>query len=98
METASRYGSKPDTYSYAMAKDVTLEVTMDGNGPQMGENAQLVIVFKNESSEHRSATINSQVAVMYYTGVLKGIVKKDDLEVHLKPGEGEFLFVIYTLG
>ncbi|XP_062870938.1 protein-glutamine gamma-glutamyltransferase K-like [Trichomycterus rosablanca] len=87
VETASRYGSKPDTYSSAMAKDVTLEVTMEGKGPQMGENAQLSIILKNDSSEQRSITMHSQVAVMYYTGVLKGIVKKDDLEVQLKPGE-----------
>nr|XP_061795153.1 protein-glutamine gamma-glutamyltransferase K-like [Nerophis lumbriciformis] len=87
VETASRYGSKPDVYSSPMAEDVRVEVKMEGEGPRMGADAQLSIVVKNLSSEPRRTTLHSQVAVMYYTGVLKGTIKKEQLPVELLPNE-----------
>ncbi|XP_017573407.1 protein-glutamine gamma-glutamyltransferase K-like [Pygocentrus nattereri] len=91
VETASRYGSKPDTYTITGSKDVTVEVSMEGQGPHMGEDAELSIVLKNTSSEPRSTVLHSQVAVMYYTGVHKATVKKDDVLVELKPNEVQTL-------
>lgn len=88
METASRYGSKPDAYSTPVAEDVTVEVKMDGEGPRMGADAKLSILVKNLSSQPRQATLHSQVAVMYYTGVLKGTIKKEQMSVELSPNEG----------
>lgn len=88
METASRYGSKPDAYSAPMAEDVHLEVKMNGEGPKMGADAQLSILVKNQSSQPRTTTLHSQVAVMYYTGVLKGTIKKEQMSVELLPNEG----------
>uniref|UniRef100_A0A671SQR9 Protein-glutamine gamma-glutamyltransferase K n=1 Tax=Sinocyclocheilus anshuiensis TaxID=1608454 RepID=A0A671SQR9_9TELE len=79
VETACRYGSKPDVYSSPIAEDVRVEVMMEGEGPRMGGDAQLKIVVKNTSSQPRRTTLHSQVAVMYYTGVLKDTVKKDTL-------------------
>uniref|UniRef100_A0A3P8WU00 Protein-glutamine gamma-glutamyltransferase K n=2 Tax=Cynoglossus semilaevis TaxID=244447 RepID=A0A3P8WU00_CYNSE len=87
VETACRYGSKPDVYSTAMAEDVGVEVKMEGEGPRMGADAKLSIVVKNQSSFPRKATLHSQVAVMYYTGVLKGTIKKDQIPVELMPNE-----------
>lgn len=88
VETASRYGSKPDAYSSPMAEDVSVEVKMDGEGPKMGADAKLKILVKNQSSQPRQTTLHSQVAVMYYTGVLKGTIKKEELPVELSPNEG----------
>ena len=88
VETASRYGSKPDVYSSPLAEDVSVEVKMDGEGPRMGADAQLSIVVKNLSSQPRRTTLHSQVAVMYYTGVLKGTIKKEEMPVELLPNEG----------
>ena len=88
VETASRYGSRPDTYSSPRAEDVSVEVEMEGEGPRMGSDAKLIIKVKNMSSQPRNTTLHSQVAVMYYTGVLKGTVKKDELPVKLNPNEG----------
>lgn len=90
METACRYGSKPDVYSSPAAEDVQVEVRMEGEGPRMGGDAHLKIVVKNLSSQPRRANLHSQVAVMYYTGVLKDTVKKDRLPVELMPQEGQF--------
>uniref|UniRef100_A0A8C7WCW6 Protein-glutamine gamma-glutamyltransferase K n=1 Tax=Oncorhynchus mykiss TaxID=8022 RepID=A0A8C7WCW6_ONCMY len=87
VETASRYGTKPDVYSTSMAEDVSLEVKLEGEGPRMGADAQLTIVITNFSSQTRKTTLHIQVAVMYYTGVLKGTVKKDKMPVALKPNE-----------
>uniref|UniRef100_A0A8C2AB47 Protein-glutamine gamma-glutamyltransferase K n=1 Tax=Cyprinus carpio TaxID=7962 RepID=A0A8C2AB47_CYPCA len=81
VETACRYGSKPDIYSSPIAEDVRVEVRMEGEGPRMGGDAQLKIVVKNNSSQPRRTTLHSQVAVMYYTGVLKDTVKKDTLNI-----------------
>ena len=88
METASRYGSKPNMYSAPMAEDVCVEVKMEGEGPRMGNDAQLTIVVKNLSSQPRQTTLHSQVAVMYYTGVLRNAIKKDKIPVELLPNEG----------
>ncbi|XP_051557640.1 protein-glutamine gamma-glutamyltransferase K-like [Myxocyprinus asiaticus] len=91
VETACRYGSKPDMYSSPIAEDVHVEVKMDGEGPRMGGDAKLKIVVKNLSSQPRRTTLNSQVAVMYYTGVLKDTVKKDKLPVELMPNEEKII-------
>jgi len=88
VETASRFGSKPNVYSTAMAEDVCIEVTMEGEGPQMGADVQLSIRVKNLSSQPRRTTLHSRVAVMYYTGVLKGTIKKEQIHVELLPNEG----------
>lgn len=90
VETASRYGNKPDVYSKPMAEDVSVEVQMEGEGPRMGADAKLSIVVKNLSSQPRRTTLHSQVSIMYYTGVLKGTIKKDELPVELLPNEGLF--------
>lgn len=87
VETASRYGSKPDVYSPPIAEDVSVEVKMEGEGPRMGADAQLTILVKNLSSQPRRTTLHSQVAVMYYTGVLKGTIKKEQMAVELLPNE-----------
>lgn len=71
-----------------MAEDVCIEVKMEGEGPRMGSDAQLSILVKNLSSQPRQTTLHSQVAVMYYTGVLKGTIKKEQVPVELLPNEG----------
>ncbi|KAK3547218.1 hypothetical protein QTP86_017587 [Hemibagrus guttatus] len=91
VETATRYGSKPNIYPTSVAKDVTLTVTMKGEGPRMGEDAKLYVNLKNDSLGMRSTILHSQVAVMYYTGVQKVMVKKDDTVVQLKPNEVQTL-------
>lgn len=90
VELASQHGSKPNVYSSAMAEDVSVEVKMDGEGPRMGNDAKLSILVKNLSSSPRRTTLHSQVAVMYYTGVLKGTIKKDQMPVELLANEGWF--------
>lgn len=89
METACRYGSKSEAYSSPAAEDVTVEVTMDGEGPKMGRDADLIIVLRNSSKETRQISLHSQVSVMYYTGVHKATVRKDQTDVELLPSEGE---------
>ncbi|KAK3518803.1 hypothetical protein QTP70_014891, partial [Hemibagrus guttatus] len=87
VETASRYGSKPNTYPRPMASDVTLQVAVKGKGPWVGEDAQLSFTLENSCTEKRSIELYCQVAIMYYTGVLKGTVKKDEIAVKLKSKE-----------
>lgn len=89
METASRYGSKPNTYSSPMAEDVSVEVKIDDKGARLGADAELRILVKNLSSDPRRTTLHSQVAVMYYTGVVKGTIKKEQITVELQPNEGD---------
>ncbi|TWW72986.1 Protein-glutamine gamma-glutamyltransferase K [Takifugu flavidus] len=82
-----RYGSKPNTYSSPVAEDVSVEVKIDDEGARMGADAQLSILVKNLSSHPRRTTLHSQVAVMYYTGVVKGTIKKEQISVELQPNE-----------
>uniref|UniRef100_A0A8C2WCP5 Protein-glutamine gamma-glutamyltransferase K n=1 Tax=Cyclopterus lumpus TaxID=8103 RepID=A0A8C2WCP5_CYCLU len=94
VETASRYGSKAEAYSSPTAEDVSVEVTMDGEGPKMGSDAGLTITLRNSSSERRQLVLHSQAAVMYYTGVHKATVRKDETEVDLQPNEGGLADVV----
>ncbi|XP_042338968.1 protein-glutamine gamma-glutamyltransferase K-like [Plectropomus leopardus] len=87
VETACSYGSKAEAYSPPTAEDISVEVTMDGDGPEMGKNAELDIILRNSSSEERKLILHSQVAVMYYTGVHKATVRKDTADVDLLPNE-----------
>lgn len=89
METACRYGSKASAFSPAKAEDVSVEVTMDGQGPIMGSDAELTITLRNSSSETRTVALNSHGVVMYYTGVPKATVRKDSLDVDVSPKSGE---------
>ncbi|KAB5546674.1 hypothetical protein PHYPO_G00074750 [Pangasianodon hypophthalmus] len=91
VETASRYGSKPNVYPSAVANDVKFQVSVEGEGPWVGEDARLSFTLNNGSSEKRSTKLYCQVAIMYYTGVLKGTVKKDEIVVTLKPREVQTL-------
>ncbi|XP_041791244.1 protein-glutamine gamma-glutamyltransferase K-like [Chelmon rostratus] len=87
VETACSYGSKAEAYSSPTAEDVSIEVTMDGEGPKMGRDAELTITLQNSSSQHREVILHSQLAVMYYTGVHKATVRKDRTDVDLLPNE-----------
>eukprot|EP00064_Thunnus_orientalis_P005006 superscaffoldBa00000475_g5019 len=91
VETACRYGSKSDAYSSPIAEDVSVEVTMDGEGPKMGRDAELTITLRNSSSENRKVMLHSQAAVMYYTGVHKTTVIRDKTDVDLLPNEVNIL-------
>ncbi|KAF7652103.1 hypothetical protein LDENG_00101280 [Lucifuga dentata] len=68
-----------------------MEVTMDGEGPRMGGDAELNIVMQNSSSEHCSIILHSRVSVVYYMGVHKATVKKDITEVDLQPSKTKVL-------
>lgn len=96
METACSYGSKAEAYSSPTAEDVSVEVTMDGEGPKMGRDAELTITLQNSSSQQRTVILHGQVAVMYYTGVHKATVRKDDTDVDLPPNEGEWSFSVWV--
>ncbi|XP_029285692.1 protein-glutamine gamma-glutamyltransferase K-like [Cottoperca gobio] len=87
VETACSYGSKSEAYTSPTVEDVSVEVTMDGEGPQMGKDAELTITLQNSSSEQRTLVLHGQVAVMYYTGVHKATVRKDTTDVTLEPNE-----------
>lgn len=89
VETACRYGTKPNVYASTGTDDVCMEVRVEGEGPRMGSDANLKIVLKNQSEKPRKTTLHSQVAVMYYTGVLKDTVKSEKISVDLLPNEGK---------
>ncbi len=89
VETACQYGSKASIYNISSANDVSIQITMDGEEPQLGADAKLAITVKNTSSELRTFTLHGQVVIMYYTGVYHATVKKDQIPVELQPNEGE---------
>ncbi|XP_070764611.1 protein-glutamine gamma-glutamyltransferase K-like [Enoplosus armatus] len=91
VETACSYGSKAEAFSSPTAEDVSVEVTMEGEGPKMGGDAELTIMLRNSSSEQRKVVLHSQVAVMYYTGVHKDTFRKDRTDVDMLPNEEKIL-------
>ncbi|XP_020774480.2 LOW QUALITY PROTEIN: protein-glutamine gamma-glutamyltransferase K-like [Boleophthalmus pectinirostris] len=91
VETACKYGSKAESCPTPTAEDVSLEVSMEGTGPQMGKDVDLTVSLKNSSSENRTVSLHSQTAVMYYTGVHKATVKRDATNIDLLPNEVKML-------
>lgn len=89
VETACSYGSKAEAFSAPTAEDVTITVALDGEGPFMGQDAELSIVLRNSSSQQRTLDLHSQASVMYYTGVHKATVRRDRTDVDILPNEGE---------
>ncbi|XP_056126689.1 protein-glutamine gamma-glutamyltransferase K [Rhinichthys klamathensis goyatoka] len=87
VETACQYGSKSGMYDVSSADDVTVQITIDGEEPQLGADAKLAVTVKNTSAEQRTFNLHSQVAVIYYTGVYKSTVKKDEIPIELQPNE-----------
>ncbi|KAA0706761.1 Protein-glutamine gamma-glutamyltransferase K [Triplophysa tibetana] len=87
VETACQYGTKAGIYCPSGTEDVTVEITMGEEEPQLGADAKLSITIQNMSSEQRSVTLFGQVEVVYYTGVHKATVKKDQVPVDLQPSE-----------
>ncbi|KAG9329935.1 hypothetical protein JZ751_028506 [Albula glossodonta] len=87
VETACRYGTRPNVYSSPFAEDVLMVVKIEGEGPRIGADAHLKIILHNQSCHSRSTTLHSQVSVMYYTGVIKGTVRRDQIPVELMPNE-----------
>ncbi len=89
VDTACQYGSKAAIYNISSANDVSIQITTDGEEPQLGSDVKLAITVTNTSSELRTFTLHGQVAIMYYTGVYKATVRKDQIPVELQPNEGE---------
>ncbi|KAG2463203.1 TGM1 glutamyltransferase, partial [Polypterus senegalus] len=86
VETACRYGTKPNVYDGPEAEDILVEVNTE-ESVQMGSDACMKILLKNSSSTSRTIRLQGHVAVMYYTGVLKGTIKKEKTEVVLQANE-----------
>ncbi|KAL1250458.1 hypothetical protein QQF64_021463 [Cirrhinus molitorella] len=86
-ETAVRHGLRRCTYPLPCAEDVVCEVSLKGDGPCVGRDAVLTINLRNKCSSPRSVTLYSQAAAMYYTGVRKTFLKRDQTCIELKPSE-----------
>lgn len=91
VETACSYGSKAEAFSASTAEDVTVTVALEGEGPAMGQDAELSIMLRNSSSEPRTLDLHSQASVMYYTGVHKATVRRDRTDVDILPNEVKML-------
>ncbi|XP_050952744.1 protein-glutamine gamma-glutamyltransferase K [Labeo rohita] len=105
VETACKYSSRRSTYSPtgtgadsgagagagAGNGEVTLQISMDGKGPCVGQDAVLSIVLKNNSSSPRNVNLFSQVSATYHTAVNRAFTKKDQTSIALKPHEVQTL-------
>ncbi|XP_059384633.1 protein-glutamine gamma-glutamyltransferase K-like [Carassius carassius] len=89
LETAIRHVSKQCTYPLPCAEDVTVKVTMQGDGPCVGKNAMLSIVLKNKCNSPLTVTLYCQVAATYYTGVHNALVRKSQMNIEMKACEGK---------
>ncbi|XP_048450339.1 protein-glutamine gamma-glutamyltransferase K-like, partial [Rhincodon typus] len=92
--TASRHGSRPETYGRECTCDVDVVVSTD-DGVIMGQDFTVTITVTNTSSESRSLTLLVQAVVMYYTGVVKGTFKKDKHDVLLEPHKEKELVLLF---
>ncbi|XP_051518072.1 protein-glutamine gamma-glutamyltransferase K-like [Myxocyprinus asiaticus] len=91
LETAIRHGSKRCISPLPCARDVSVKVTIQGEGPCVGKDAVLSIVLKNTCNSTRTITLYNQVAATYYTGVHKALLKKGQINIELKACEVQTL-------
>ncbi|XP_073730942.1 protein-glutamine gamma-glutamyltransferase K [Misgurnus anguillicaudatus] len=94
VETACRYGAKRSSLSSSSgssssssAGDVALDISMQGEGPCVGQDAVISVILKNNCGSSRTITLYTQVSVMNYTGVCRDLLKKDQICVELKANE-----------
>ncbi|XP_048033605.1 protein-glutamine gamma-glutamyltransferase K-like [Megalobrama amblycephala] len=91
VESAIRHGSKRCTYPLPCAEDVTVKVTMHGEGPCVGKDAVLSIILQNKCNSPRTITLYRQVAATFYTGVHNALVRKSQVNIELKASEVQTL-------
>ncbi|XP_043086032.1 protein-glutamine gamma-glutamyltransferase K-like [Puntigrus tetrazona] len=91
LETAIRHGSKRCNYSLPCSEDVTVKVTIQGDGPSVGKDAVLSIVLKNTCNSPRTVTLYSQLAATHYTGVHNALVRKSQMNIEMKACEVQTL-------
>ncbi|XP_067227450.1 protein-glutamine gamma-glutamyltransferase K-like [Chanodichthys erythropterus] len=91
VESAIRHGLKRCTYPLPCAEDVTVKVTMHGEGPCVGKDAVLSIILQNKCNSPRTITLYSQVAATFYTGVHNALVRKSQVNIELKASEVQTL-------
>ncbi|TRY58556.1 hypothetical protein DNTS_021863 [Danionella cerebrum] len=68
VEMASRFGSKPTLYPQSDQRDVTLEVGLQRDEPQIPEDMEVFLIVKNQSKEKRSTDLLLELLDMSYTG------------------------------
>nr|XP_055043405.1 protein-glutamine gamma-glutamyltransferase K-like [Misgurnus anguillicaudatus] len=91
VETAVRHGSKRCVYPPPCVEDVICEIIMQKEVVYVGKDAVLSIALKNKCSSARTITLKSQVSAVYYTGVHKALVKKDQTCFELKASESKVM-------
>ncbi|XP_009295367.1 protein-glutamine gamma-glutamyltransferase K isoform X2 [Danio rerio] len=91
LETALRHGCKRLTHPLPIPEDVICEVNLKGDGPLVGKDAVLSINLKNKCNQPRSITLYSHAAAMYYTGVRRTYLKRDQTSIELKASESKLL-------
>lgn len=89
VETAVQHGSKRCQFLPPCAEEVVCEISMQKDPLCVGKDAVLSITLKNKCSSPRTVTLSSQVVAIYYTGVQKTLVKKDQTCIELKACECE---------
>ncbi|XP_009295369.1 protein-glutamine gamma-glutamyltransferase K [Danio rerio] len=87
LETALRHGCRRINYPLPCAEDVVCEVNLKGDGPCVGRDAVVCINLRNKCNQPRSVTLYSHAAAMYYTGVRRTYLKRDQTCIELKPSE-----------
>ncbi|KAL0157742.1 hypothetical protein M9458_045818, partial [Cirrhinus mrigala] len=78
------FGNSPSSWLQEMHIPIAL---LKGDGPWVGRDAVLCINLRNKCSSPRSVTLYSQAAAMYYTGVRRTYLKRDQRCIELKPSE-----------
>ncbi|XP_051947272.1 protein-glutamine gamma-glutamyltransferase K-like [Xyrauchen texanus] len=91
LDTACRYGSKRCTYPLPGTAEVVCEVGLQGEGPCIGKDAVLSINLKNKCGSPRSLTLYSHATSMFYTGIHKALLKRDQTCIELKASESKTL-------
>ncbi|XP_057219392.1 protein-glutamine gamma-glutamyltransferase K-like [Triplophysa rosa] len=91
VETAAQHGSKRCEFPPPCAEDVVCEISMQKDPLCVGKDAVLSITLKNKCNSPRTVTLGSQVVAIYYTGVQKTLVKKDQTCIELKACESKTL-------
>ncbi|XP_069792515.1 protein-glutamine gamma-glutamyltransferase K-like [Narcine bancroftii] len=98
VETACRYGSRPDTSETPVVPNEVEASLRVEDGAVVGEDFAVSVTLVNHSSEPRSLALFTQAAVMHYTGVCRPPFRKDRQDVPLEPQQEMEVKLTYQRG
>lgn len=95
---ANKFSSRRDENIYRKPQkdDVTFEIIIDDDNLKLGEDVDIKMFIKNNSTKEKTIKASIVTKVAFYTGVVAKDLETLREEIKLNSKEGRYLFLFYT--